>query len=384
LEKDKDLGQNPDINKEASSEASQEMPKETPQEVTKDAKTEATPETDKSTGLERLKKRRKLKRIRFFVILGVLLIGIIVACVSLSSKSGKVTITIPEGASSRKIAEILKENDVIESKYLFLINLKFSDYNGKLHFGTFQLDKSDSYGEIIETLAAGGAKKETVTITIPEGYSVEQIKATVVEMGLCTDSEFEEALKKDYDYPFLKAVPKDANVKYSIQGYLYPSTYEIFTDATAEDIIRTMLDEFQNQTKGLNITDYHKTITLASLIEREAKLDSERQLISGVMHNRIDVGMALQIDATVVYAISDGKYDVTRVYYKDLEVDSPYNTYKYAGLPAGPICSPSIKSIKAAISPADHNFFYYHTDTKKNDGSHIFTETYSEHTSTMN
>lgn len=383
MEKDKELGTEKEFQKELPAETPNETPADSPNELPTEEKTEVKTDASKEKGIERLKKRRKFKRIRFFIILGVLLIAILTSIIALSSKKGEVTITIPAGASSRQIAEILKKNDIIESKYLFLVNLKFSEYNGKLHFGTFRLDKGDSYKEIIEKLATSVAKKKTVTITIPEGYSVEQIKATIVSMGLCTEKDFEEALNKDYDYPFLKSVPKDEGIKYRIQGYLYPSTYEIFTDATAEDIIRTMLDEFQKQTQGLKIKDYNETITLASLVEREAKLDSERHLISGVMHNRTEVGMALQIDATVVYAISDGKYDVTRVYYKDLEIDSPYNTYKYPGLPAGPICSPSIKSIKAAISPAEHNFFYYHTDTEKNDGSHIFTETYSEHTSTM-
>ncbi|MBQ9972688.1 MAG: endolytic transglycosylase MltG, partial [Firmicutes bacterium] len=123
-----------------------------------------------------------------------------------------------------------------------------------------------------------------------------------------------------------------------------------------------------------------EAITIASLVEREAKLDSERDTISGVIQNRLDIDMILQIDASVVYAISDGLYDVERVLYKDLEVDSPYNTYKYKGLPVGPICNPGIESIRAAMNPEDHKYLYYHTDTEKNDGSHIFSETYSQHT----
>jgi len=329
---------------------------------------------------DRSNKRKRL----FLVLLGLVVVIVLAAIIVVNSKSGKVTVEIPEGTSTTQIAEILKENDVIESKYLFLIRLKFSDYHGKLQYGTFTFDKSDSFDEIAKTLATKGAKKSTVTVTIPEGYSVERIKARIVEAGLCSDSEFEDALKKEYDYPFLKANVNNKNVNYELQGFLYPSTYEFYSDATAEDIINTMLGEFQKQTKDLGIEDYHTIITLASLVEREAKLDSERELIAGVMRNRIVINMPLQIDATVVYAISDGMYDVDRVYYKDLEVDSPYNTYKYAGLPAGPICSPSLKSIKAAISPDNHSYLFYHTDTEKNDGSHIFTETFSQHKETMN
>lgn len=318
-------------------------------------------------------------------LIGILVVLVIVLFVSLSScfKSGTITVTVPEGTSTVEIAEVLKENDVISSKYLFLARLALSQYRGKLQYGTFNFDAGDSMGKVIKTLATDGAKKTTATLTIPEGFSVERIKARVVELGLCTDEEFEAALKMDYDYPFLQSVPHDENIKYRLQGFLYPSTYEVYWDASPEDIIKTMLDEFDKQTKDLNIADFYKTITLASLVEREAKLESERDMISGVIHNRIEDDMILQIDASVVYAISDGMYDIDRVYYKDLKVDSPYNTYKYKGLPIGPICSPSLNSIKAALSPTEHNFLYYHTDPEKNDGSHIFTETYEAHQDTM-
>lgn len=315
----------------------------------------------------------------------MLVVAVILVILILASffKSGTVTVTVPEGASTRQIAQILKENHVIDSKLIFLARLSVSKYNGKLQYGTFEFDKSESMGEIIKTLATKGAKKSTVTLTVPEGYSVEKIKAKVVETGLCPENEFEEALKKDYDYPFLKSVPKTSDINYRLQGFLYPSTYEFYENASAETIIKTMLDEFEKKTRDLNITDYYKTITCASLIEREAKLDSERELISGVINNRLEKNMPLQIDATVAYFISHGMYDVEKVYYKDLKKNSPYNTYKNAGLPIGPICSPSIKSIKAAINPKKHNYLYYHTDTEKNDGSHIFTEDYSEHQNTM-
>lgn len=339
---------------------------------------------ERLVGLNRMRSRKKRRRSKARIAF-ILIVAIIVTLIMLfNSKSGKVTIEIPEGTSSIDIAEILKENDVIKSKWLFIGYLKLSDYNGKIQYGTFEFDKSDSYDEILSTLTTQGAKRSTVTLTIPEGYSVEKIKARVVEMGICSDSEFEDALKKDYDYEFLKDIPHDENIKYRLQGYLYPSTYEFYTDASAEDIIKTMLDEFEKQTSPLGIKEYHKTITLASLVEREAKLDNEREIIAGVITNRLNIDMILQIDATVVYAISNGLYDVERVLFKDLEISSPYNTYKNNGLPVGPICSPSIKSIKAALYPAEHNFLYYHTDEQKKDGSHIFTETYEEHTSTMN
>lgn len=338
-------------------------------------------------GLARLRLRnqkKKRNRIRAAIILVIL---VVITCAICSSfEKGTVAITIKEGTTSIQIAQILKEEGVIHSKTLFLMRLAMSKYNSKLQYGTFKIDKEDSYGEIIETLATKGAKKNTITLTVPEGYSIERIKARVVELGLCTDSEFEAALKKNYDYSFISSVPQNNNINYRLQGFLYPSTYEFYADATAETVIETMLSEFEKQVSPLGISPdkMYDTITIASLVEREAKLDSERATISGVIKNRIMNDMPLQIDATVVYAISDGMYDVERVFYKDLETDSKYNTYKYKGLPAGPICCPGISSIRAAQNPQNHSFLYYHTDTSKNDGSHIFTETYDEHTSTMN
>lgn len=340
---------------------------------------------DKDINHLRLKKvKRKQKKNRNRLILIIIVAILLYTGISSLFEGKEVKVTIPEGTSSGKIAEILKENDIIQSKFLFLARLKFSKYSGKLQYGTFNLGTKDSFGEIVETLATEGAKKTTVTLTIPEGYSVERIKARAIEMGLSNESEFEDALRKSYDYPFLSSVPDNSSIRYPLQGFLYPSTYEFYSDTSAETIIKTMLDEFQKQTSGLNIVDMYKTITIAALVEREAKLDEERARISGVIHNRIEKGMNLEIDASVVYAISDGMYDVERVFFKDLEVDSPYNTYRYAGLPVGPICSPGIKSIEAAINPEKHSYLYYHTDTEKNDGSHIFTETFEEHTSTMN
>lgn len=340
-------------------------------------------------GLARLRLRsmkKKQKRNRIFIALtAVAAVICLITVINSFSDGGTVAITIKEGTSSAQIADILKDEGIIHSKSLFLLRLTFSKYHGKLQYGTFKIDKDDSLGEIIEILATKGAKKNTVTLTVPEGFSVERIKERVVELGLCTDSEFENALKKDYDCSFLKSVPNSKDIRYRLQGFLYPSTYEFYSDATAETVIQTMLNEFEKQISPLGISSdkMYETITLASLIEREAKLDSERATIAGVIRNRLNIDMLLQIDATVVYAISDGMYDVEKVYYKNLEVNSKYNTYKFKGLPVGPICCPGIKSVRAAQNPQSHSFLYYHTDNSKNDGSHIFTESFDEHTSTM-
>ncbi len=309
---------------------------------------------------------------------------IIALAVALSFGGNKndVTISIEQGESLSQIADTLKENDIILSKYLFMIKTKLSGNAANLKYGEFVLSSDMSYDEIITKLTKEGAKKETITLTVPEGYSVEMIGAKCEELGICTKDEFLTALGDNYDYEFLKEIP-DGDVKYSLQGFLFPSTYEIFADATAHDVIDTMLKEFKNQYPG-SYEGIFKVLTKAALVEREAKLSSERKTISGVIQNRIDKNMLLEIDASVVYAITDGMYDVDVVYYRDLEVDSKYNTYKYPGLPAGPICNPGLESIVAAMKPEKHEYLYYHTDEVKKDGSHIFTKTFEEHTSTMN
>ena len=329
------------------------------------------------------RRRKKQKNKKLFAIISIAAVAaILIAIINPFAGKGTVTVTIEEGTTSTHIAEQLKDEGVIRSKLWFLLRLSLSDYKGKLQYGTFKFDKGDSLANIFETLATKGAKKNTVTLTVPEGFSVEKIKERVCSLGLCTENEFEEALKSDYNYSFLETVQDDKNIKYRLQGFLYPSTYEFYSDADAKTVIDTMLSEFEKQVSPLNIPNdkLYEIITKASIIEREAKIDSERSTIAGVIENRLKNDMLLQIDATVVYALSDGLYNVDKVYYKNLEINSKYNTYKYKGLPPGPICNPSLKSIKAAYFPAKHNYLYYHTDTQKNDGSHIFTETYNEHT----
>lgn len=334
----------------------------------------------------------KKKIILAVLLLIVLAAGIIavsmVAEYTRKTSSGKtVTIQIPKGASEQKIAEILKENDVINYELTFRLKMKNSPHRGKLNYGKYTLNKKMCLDDIITELLKPSEMKKGVKLTIPEGFSAEMIAERCEEAGLCSAEEFLQELSEgEFNYNFIKDIPDNADVKYKLQGYLFPSTHIFDENAGASKVINTLLAEFESQynkvkdmlPKGMSMAE---AINRAALIEREAKLDDERSMISGVIKNRLDIDMILQIDASVVYAISDGLYNVEQVLYSDLEIDSKYNTYKYKGLPAGPICNPGIESIRAAMSPAEHKYLYYHTDTKKNDGSHIFSETYSEHTS---
>jgi UPF0755 protein len=239
-------------------------------------------------------------------------------------------------------------------------------------------------------LTSGGAKKEEQMFTVPEGYTIELIAKKLEKEGICTESEFLQAVQQDYDYWFLEDVPDDADVKYKLQGFLFPNTYAISEEMGAQDIVTIMLEQFgtqftqemrtQMEAQGKTIFEI---VIEASIIERETKIDAERATVAGVIKNRLEKPMRLEMCPTALYPITDGLYDKTTVTYEDTHVDSPYNTYENMGLPVGPIACPGIASLKAALAPEAHHYFFYHADEKKNDGSHIFTETYQEHTNTQ-
>lgn len=331
------------------------------------------------------------------VVLGMLLIIAAVAlCAALSifmeytrttSSDETVVVQIPKGASEKKIAEVLKDNGVIRHEISFRLKMRNSQYRGQLNYGKYTLNKRMCIDDIIARLLRPSELAQGVKLTIPEGFSAEMIAARCEKLGICSAEDFLRELREgDFNYDFIKDIPDNKDVKYKLEGYLFPSTHNFSASADASKVINTLLLEFEKQYNKVKDMlpkdmDMAEVINRAALIEREAKLDKERRMISGVIDNRLKTDMRLQIDASVVYAISDGRYDVDRVLYKDLEIDSPYNTYKYAGLPAGPICNPGLESIRAAINPAQHKYLYYHTDTDKKDGSHIFSETFSQHTS---
>ena len=276
---------------------------------------------------------------------------------------------------------------IIKSKYTFLLRYKLlGQKRSSIYYGEHIIKKGMNLGDILKEVTSVPKSGDTVILSIPEGYSAEMIAVKAEKAGLCTYNEFIDALENtDYNYEFIKHIP-DGQYKYKLEGFLFPSTYEFFKSDGAERIINTMLQTFESEYKA-HFPDYKnmfRTVTIASIVEREAVIDSERPTIAGVIENRLKNDMLLQVDATVVYAKSAGHYDMTKVTYKDLEVSSPYNTYKNNGLTPGPICNAGLKSILAASSPESHDWLFYHTDEKKADGSHIFTKTFDDHVSTMN
>lgn len=341
--------------------------------------------------LKKRKKKSGKKRVFAFVIL-VIILGAIALRLPVvreffELKEGEgttVSVEIPQGASADTIADILIEKNIIESKLAFRLKLKFHEKGNELKYGQYSLNTSMTLSEIIEELSKGHQIGKP--ITIPEGYSAEMIGQLCEEKGICTKEEFLYTLDNEvYDFGFLKYIPSNPELKHRLQGFLFPDTYEYNAATTAKDIINNMLETYEKNVaipENGNLT-YYEILTLASIVEREAKIDGERAKIAGVFMNRLDIKMPLQACATVIYAKSDGVYDMEEVLFSDLEVKSPYNTYKNSGLPIGPICNPGKAAIEAVLNPEKHSYLYYHTDEKKNDGSHIFTESYSEHSATQ-
>lgn len=255
---------------------------------------------------------------------------------------------------------------------------------GGIYFGRKYAAYRQEQAEKARKLAEA---KKTVTVMFPEGYSINMMAKRLEDQKIFQAEEFLAAVKKtdQYHNDWVKKLPMKKGMKYQLEGYLYPDTYNIYKNAKPEELIQKMLDNFEKkytEAKKNNKSrrSMQELITMASMIEREAKVEKERPVIAGVIENRLAKKMKLQIDPTVLYTTTDGLYNAKKVYYKDLKVQSAYNTYVNQGLPIGPICSPSVTAIKAAMNPSKHEYFYYRTDNTKK-GTHVFTKTFKEHQS---
>ncbi len=288
-----------------------------------------------------------------------------------------VIVTIPEGSGTGKIAGILVENNLIADATAFKLQSRFKGNDGKYKVGSYVLSPSMTMEEMMNIIIEG--KQQTKRFTIPEGYDIKRTAQKLSSEGFIDIDAFLEQIQSGtFEYPFLKDAPLGPD---RLEGYLYPETYDVYESATEADIINRMLQQFDKlftqeyydraNELGMNI---NQVLTMASLIERETRVKDEKAIVASVIKNRIDQGMKLQIDATVQYALGEQK---ERLLYEDLEIDSPYNTYKIIGLPPGPICSPSIDSIYAALYPADTDYLYYVLNPSLN-GTHSFTSDYNQ------
>lgn len=343
-------------------------------------------------GTNNLKKGNKHRRLkRLLLIFTIVLIIAIVILISYYKKAllpidsetpREVSLEIPTGTNSSQIATILKEENLISDELIFKIVLRKNNAEGLLKAGYYTLNTGMTLEEIITAISSGGENRNVVSFTIPEGYEIRHIAEKLSEEDIVDKDRFLELTSNkehfENEFLFLSQLDEDQ----SLEGYLFPSTYEIYIGATEEDIIKKMLQEFEIVYEK-SIKEYidnielslDEIVTLASIIEREAKRDDERELISAVFINRLEQGMPLQSCATVQYILGERKEVLSD---KDTKIESDFNTYIHNGLPPAPIASPGKKSLLAAVNPADVDYLFFRTK-EDGTGAHTFTRTYEEH-----
>lgn len=297
----------------------------------------------------------------FVVIIGCAGVGYISHEINRLQKYAKI-IEIKSDVPLKKSLSVLP----ISKNFIFKGYLKYRNEGRGIKAGYYELKGNLSMKDLIDVLEEG--KDKVFRLTIPEGYSVAEIAELLEKMGKIDKDKFYKTFAEiEFPYP----TPNG-----NFEGYLYPETYYIPENYDERLILRTLLREFLKKFPPENYPnkeEFYQKLIMASILEREAKLDEEKPLMASVFYNRIDKGMKLASDATVNFVYD---YKKKRMYYKDLEIDSPYNTYKYKGLPPAPISNPSMISIESAYNPAKTDYLFF---VAKGDGGHFFSKTYREH-----
>lgn len=337
-----------------------------------------TPADDVPTGKARKKQRRSLPtNIAEGVIYvgGILLISFILATIgwrwagdvlALNKEPVTASVTITEGESLGDVTAELKEKGLVKYGYLFQLFASFTHKAEKITAGSYELSTVMDYSALLNNISSTSAYRETVTVTIPEGYTVEEIFKLMENKGVCSyDDLLKTAQKETFDFDFLKDVKTKEEKR--LEGYLFPDTYEFYKGADAKSVINTMLKNFDDRFDSkmeaeMQLLGYSKNdiIIMASIIEKETD-GSDQRNIASVIQNRLKNTWAtpkgyLQVDSTIQYLLKERKEKLTD---KDLEIDSPYNTYKNPGLPIGPICNPGLTAIEAALEPNKTNYYYF-------------------------
>ena len=300
--------------------------------------------------------------------------------VQITDADGNVTNKVITYADIDSVAEILEANHLIEYKNLFKFYCTISNASNKIAAGSYELSTDYDYRALVKKMNQYSGAAVTVEVMFPEGFTMAQIFEKLEENKVASVEDLTEAAKNfSYNYSFLDAGELgNAN---RLEGYLFPDTYEFYAYMEPSSAINKFLDNYSRRvTDEMKIQaaamgrSMDEIIIIASLIEKEAGADSERSTIASVIYNRLAQGMPLQIDATVLYATGKNEIDPDA---GDLEIDSPYNTNKVSGLPAGPISNPGLASIKAALYPEKTGYLYYALDTATQ--THRFFKTYNEH-----
>ena len=358
----------------------QQMPPEQPRQQ------EAVPDRSKKGKKKKKPKRRGSAVLGLFstviyiavvAAIAILLAKFIWLCaddvLALTKEDQIVHVTIKENATLDDITNELYDKGLIHYPWLFKIYGGYAHAENKVDAGVYELNTLFDYHALLNAMS-GYAARETVTVTTIEGWSCQQIFAQLEEAGVCEASDLEQAAAEyAFDYDFLQDVPYGEPNR--LEGYLYPDTYEFYKSEDADSVIKRFLDNFENRVddevmEQINDSGYtlREILTIASMIEEEAASEDERADISSVIYNRLgsDELPYLQMDSTVFYAASL----MGRTF--DTQLDNPYNTYRYAGLPAGPIDNPGMKAILAALNPNETNYMYFAYGT---DGvSHFYSD----------
>lgn len=304
------------------------------------------------------------KLIYLLIVLAIIIgggVGYIYYDINKPQKYAKV-IEIKSDVPLKKSLSVLPiSKDIIFKGYL-----KYRNEGKGIKAGYYELKGSMNMKELIDVLEEG--RDKVFRLTIPEGYSIAEIAELLERMGKIDKDKFYKTFNEiEFPYP----TPNG-----NFEGYLYPETYYIPENYDERLILRTLLREFLKKfppEQYPNKEEFYQKLIMASILEREAKLDKEKPLMASVFYNRMDKGMKLASDATVNFVYN---YKKKRIYYKDLEIDSPYNTYKYKGLPPAPISNPSVVSVEASYNPAKTDYLFF---VAKGDGGHFFSKTYREH-----
>ncbi len=294
-----------------------------------------------------------------------------------SASSETVEFIVEPGESFNQITDNLKNHHLIQNKFWFSFYARISGQARKIKAAKFEIQRGLNYNELLDILVQ--AEMEEITITIPEGYTLKQIDEMIVSHFQVTPAEWGilTGMASPFEtHEFVVMAKKPDNV--DLEGYLFPDTYRFFKKATGEEIVKKMIDNSQvrweslekNSPEGLTL---HEVLTLASIVEKEVARSQDRKMVADIFLRRLKIGMALQADSTVNYVT--GK-KTPAISLSDREIDSPYNTYKYPGLPPGPICNPGLDAIEAVLAPTPNSFLYFLTTPA---GEVIYAKTYNEH-----
>lgn len=281
-------------------------------------------------------------------------------------------VTVPEGATFQQVALLLDRERLIKSRQAFLLLGRSQSADRKIRAGEYELNAGMTPAEILTKLLSGQVVLHPVTV--PEGLTMAQVAELLAQQGLANR---EELLRLVRDRTFAASLGLKAE---TLEGYLYPDTYKFPKNVKAKEALTTMVEhlrqvytpEFQARTEELKMTQ-HEVLTLASVIEKETAATGEREEISAVFHNRLKKRIPLQSDPTVIYGLPNFDGNIRK---KDLSSPSPYNTYRVAGLPPGPIANPGLRAIRAALYPSNSRALFF---VSKNDGTHQFSTTLTEH-----